>query len=280
MDAVSSAFAAVSRPVLIRLNASAVASATQQLVPTIDQLGLKFGSGELTVDERATVRLQLTEGRRQANLESIGAETVKEISECSTNIENDSAKEIDLDWMTQFANYAQDISSEKMQQVWAKVLAGQILKPGSFSLRALHTLHTMSYSEALDFQKMCRISVSNGSDAGYLFLSNAHFSIKDYIDFNNLSVLESVGLLIMDVWPSPLEVMAVDGIAELKIGGKNHYFTSPTQKKISFPSYSRFSPVARELMQLIQVDPDAGFVSGIIHHAEEFGWELLRREPV
>ena len=50
--------------------------------------------------------------------------------------------EPDPDWTARFFDYAQDISSEDMQRIWAKILAGEVESPGRTSLRTLDTFET------------------------------------------------------------------------------------------------------------------------------------------
>lgn len=47
------------------------------------------------------------------------------------------AETINDDWMNAFLRYAEDASSEQLQQLWGRVLAGEVRRPGSFSRRTL-----------------------------------------------------------------------------------------------------------------------------------------------
>ncbi|MBC7799018.1 MAG: DUF2806 domain-containing protein, partial [Gemmatimonadaceae bacterium] len=55
-----------------------------------------------------------------------------------------SPEQIDEDWMNNFVRFAEDASSERLQQVWGRVLAGEVVKPGSFSR------HTLRFISELD----------------------------------------------------------------------------------------------------------------------------------
>jgi len=48
--------------------------------------------------------------------------------------------EPDVDWLNVFTSYAEKASTERMQKHWASVLAGEIRRPGSFSLTTLQLL--------------------------------------------------------------------------------------------------------------------------------------------
>lgn len=60
--------------------------------------------------------------------------------------------EFDFDWFLRFFEAAGNIRAEDMQHLWAKVLAGEIKQPRSFSLRAVEVLRNMTAHEALAFK--------------------------------------------------------------------------------------------------------------------------------
>jgi len=52
------------------------------------------------------------------------------------------------DWLRHWRNHAKLASADDLQLLWGEVLAGEVSAPGSFSLRTLHTLGTLSRGEA------------------------------------------------------------------------------------------------------------------------------------
>lgn len=60
----------------------------------------------------------------------------------------DAGQEIDDDWLNLYAKIAEDKTSEELQSLFGKILAGEIQRPGTFSLRTLQFLSTLSRSEA------------------------------------------------------------------------------------------------------------------------------------
>ncbi len=66
--------------------------------------------------------------------------------------DSDSA-EIDPDWLNHFGGYAEKASSEKVQDLWARVLAGEVRHPGSFSLTTLRLLAELDQKMASWFQE-------------------------------------------------------------------------------------------------------------------------------
>ena len=68
-------------------------------------------------------------------------------------------KPISEDWFNIFEKEASQKSDEDMQRRFAKVLAGEIEKPGSHSIKAVKALGDMDQSMAKLFQRLCSMSV-------------------------------------------------------------------------------------------------------------------------
>jgi hypothetical protein len=60
----------------------------------------------------------------------------------------DAQAEIEDDWLNLFARLTEEKSSEELRCLFGKILAGEIKKPGSFSLRTIQVLATLSKDEA------------------------------------------------------------------------------------------------------------------------------------
>jgi uncharacterized repeat protein (TIGR03899 family) len=105
---------------------------------------------EAPLDKRVLARITYQEEKRQTNVEQITQVAAEELSDATDKIEGD----VDSDWITRFFRIAEDISSEQMQSLWGKVLAGEVKKPGSYSLRTLELLKNLSQSEAEQFVKI------------------------------------------------------------------------------------------------------------------------------
>ncbi|MFQ1803898.1 DUF2806 domain-containing protein [Aeromonas veronii] len=65
-----------------------------------------------------------------------------------------SAENIDQDWFTRWRDCAEKVSNEDLQRLWAKALAGELVSPGSYSLRTLEFIKNISKNEAHDISKL------------------------------------------------------------------------------------------------------------------------------
>lgn len=62
-------------------------------------------------------------------------------------------KNIDQDWINLFANYAERASSQSLKEMWARVLANEVIEPGSFAPITLRVISELSRDSALLFEK-------------------------------------------------------------------------------------------------------------------------------
>lgn len=127
------------------------------LKPEDNTLEIKFGS----VAERVESRISFQEHKRQANIESVVAAAAEEL----LIDESISTEPPDDDWITRFFDTSQNISSEQMQQLWGKVLAGEIREPGSYSLRTLDFLKNLTVADARIIETISKFTLRHLRDS-------------------------------------------------------------------------------------------------------------------
>ena len=89
-----------------------------------------------------------------------------------------------------------DVSSEEMQNLWARVLAGEVKQPGSFALRTLETLHNMTKSEAEVFNEICHhVLITDGKMI--IFNDNAMMKTRGIL-YGYIIQMEECGLMNSD----------------------------------------------------------------------------------
>ena len=96
---------------------------------------------------------------------------------------------VNEDWLNYFEQYAEKASSERMQDLWARVLAGEIRKPKSFSLATLRFLAELDKEMASLFEKVANHRLEEG-----FILKPSKDELKGQ-NLLNLTFLEEVGLL-------------------------------------------------------------------------------------
>jgi hypothetical protein len=80
------------------------------------------------------------------------------------------------DWMNAFMRFAEDASSEKLQDLFGRVLAGQIVRPGSFGLSTLRAISELDQEIASDFSIVWAKSVGEAIDYSPEFQRGDGFS--------------------------------------------------------------------------------------------------------
>ena len=158
--------------------------------------------GELDIAQTVTQRIQFQEEKRQRNIGTVVGHAALELGDKDV-----SNSEPDHDWTARFFNDVQDVSSEEMQSLWGKVLAGEVERPRSTSILTLSILRNLDQATAGIFRKLCSTCVSIRPD-GNQFIDARVPSLggnpgknvlKDYgLNFDALNVLNQHGLIISD----------------------------------------------------------------------------------
>ena len=166
IEVISKGAGAVAGPYLIKKNAEAKAHEIKIIsdalndVATKNNLPVVYSAGEIEVwqkpedktlvleethvDTRAEIRIDYQSRKEQENLEAITSAAAVEIAN-DISVPPESPDE---DWVTRFFKYAEDISADQMQELWGRILAGEIRAPGTYSLRALDFVRNLTKADA------------------------------------------------------------------------------------------------------------------------------------
>ena len=107
--------------------------------------------------------------------------------------ENSKAKEDDfnIDWFMRFFDAVGNISNEELQDLWGKVLAGEVSNPNHCSLRTLEQIRNLSVSEARSFDALCRLVLTSG-DSQFVFPSG--FYDEEQSDHECIAIVRGMSL--------------------------------------------------------------------------------------
>ena len=165
----------------MKLIADAQAEARHSLVQS-DEAGrgvLKIGRDGIRQ------RVEFQERKRQANIASVVRDAAAELGDKEVP-----DREPDHDWTARFFNGVQDVSSEDMRKLWAKVLSGEVEEPGRTSLRTLEILKNMTKEDAQLFGHMCDFVIGD-----FIFYPGRHQLVQSTLRYDNVIRLQNVGLL-------------------------------------------------------------------------------------
>lgn len=98
---------------------------------------LESGDSEKAQLLSASAASNIREFEKTLNLAAVASEAVRFLTDQSTSSAEDEGEQIDDDWLNRFRHFAQEATSDDMRGLWARVLAGEISMPGSFSASSL-----------------------------------------------------------------------------------------------------------------------------------------------
>lgn len=146
---------------------------------------------EVVDDLLESGKMTLTEYYKTKNFLDI-AEIADGMVQKKSNKSN--GKQYNFDWFIRYYEASGNISDKEMQILWARILAGEIEKPSSYSLRMLDLLRNISKEEAERFVKICNASIKSGSEK-YVIPVDQDYLSKNDIDYSDILMLEEIGLI-------------------------------------------------------------------------------------
>lgn len=228
--------------------AKARADAREYLVTSDAEI---HGTAEITRED-IIQRIEFQGRKHTANLKSVVDDAAEELE--GKEVDD---HEPDPDWTARFFDCVQDVSSEDMQKIWAKILAGEVESPGRTSLRTLDVLKNMTKGEAETFRDVCNF-VLGGE---WIFFDTSYTNDIDALKYGNMLDLQDYGLITLQ---SDLGTNIHWG------GNKNSYLTYQNQENqdgclwirgdektpevLGIPAVV-LTAAGRELFQLVECTP-------------------------
>ena len=158
--------------------------------------------GQLDFAHTVTQRIQFQEEKRQSNIESVVRQAASELED--KHVED---HEPDHDWTARFFNDIQDVSTKETQLLYAKILAGEVKRPGSTSIKTLSLLRDLDQPTAMLFRIFCSACISLFTDENHILDARVlslggdatQNALRKFgLSFDNLNILNEHGLIITD----------------------------------------------------------------------------------
>ena len=225
--------------------------------------------------------------REQINLDKISAiaanELKKEQSDSSTDQSADSGEEktINDDWLNSFGDEARQKSTEDMQLRFGRILAGEIKKPGSYSIKAVKILGELDQNDAILFKKLCSVCVALETPIGGPLLDARVLSLggdarqnalrKYGLSFSQLNILSEHGLIIQEYNSRAEYNLCIvnenpDGALPFRHQGL-YWILSPLPERQKGKEFRvsgvELSLVGRELFPIVDPDPMEGYTKDL-----------------
>ena len=100
-------------------------------------------------------------------------------------------RRVDDDWLFRWRDAASTVSSDELQSLWGRVLAGKIKSPGSCSLRTLEFLKNLSQNEALQIAQLSPFVI----DSKFIFRGDEQLLESERITFMFLQNMQALGIV-------------------------------------------------------------------------------------
>ena len=280
--------AAVDIPVAwLEGKASEIRATTDARVQIIKKEGEGFASEIIVPKEyitKASSKYASKIIKEQINLDDITLNAAKELSDKTAGEQTTSEKEIEDDWLNEFESHARLKSSDDMKLIFGKILSGEILNPGTFSIRTVRLISQLDNRAAKLFQLLCSqaISMRVGShiiDARVVSFtgSAAANSLKSYgLSFDNLNILHEYGLIISDYnsYMNYAPSIANDNnqVAASVFFNNKHHGLIPTDKekydKILKMNGVALTKAGKELLDIIPIEEMGDYKKDLTSYLE------------
>lgn len=118
----------------------------------VDAAAKRVAANPAVIDAVATDMLE-THWKKINNKKSVFAKTLQSIGRDS-QASDGNFQEPDEDWLNSFSRFAEDATSDRLQDLLSKILAGEIRKRGSYSVSTLRIVSELDQATATIFQRV------------------------------------------------------------------------------------------------------------------------------
>lgn len=157
----------------------------------------------------------------------------------------------DFDWFVRFFEAVGNVSDDEIQNLWAKILAEEIARPSTFSLKTIDVMRNMCKRDAELFIKICSHSFMSGPQNYFLpndeiFLEAVGITYTDIMKLSELGLIFNNGTITwnMDISNKPAILISNTSLIMMISSA------SGNPEKASIGQYP-FTEVGKEITTLI-----------------------------
>lgn len=257
IDSISKAFGTLYKPRAIKNEADAKAYEIEVLAQAKAKALKIEGDARFALYDRVQDRLMNQEIRRQNSIDNVVEIAANEIKDEQMV----SQEAVDEDWIRRFFDYAQDVSREEMQMLWGKILAGEVKKPGSFSIRTLEILRNVTKDEADIFLAFGKLALCTYTSGFVLNPTDEFLDAEMSIPFNYKLVMDEAGLMLSDNIVFEFNFPEHRNIFPLTIGDSILIVKNDSRLSVNPLPVIKFTQSGRELLNLMDsFSPDTKYL--------------------
>lgn len=218
---------------------------------------LQFDAGGVTQ------RIEFQEKKRQANIAATVQHAAEELADKEVP-----DHEPHPDWTARFFDCVQDVSSEDLRKLWAKLLAGEVQGPGTTSLRTLDVLKNLSSGDAAMFQEVCSYVIED-------FVYKPDEVKRDFptLSFSRMLLLEDAGLVNAGAMIARNMEIDPTNPAHLRYQRSLLRISAAKRTKLKIPIHL-LTPAGRELRRLAECTHQSGYLRSFLRFLHSKNCEL------
>lgn len=195
-------------------------------------------------------------------------------------------EQVEQDWLCRFREVASNTTTEEVQQLWGRILAGEIKSPGKHSLRTLEFIKNLSQKEAKQIEKLFSFVLNNQ------FIARSFKGFYDYesdllnskLSFDYLSEMQGLGIisgveshLSKQYVPEIIKQVYYYSVWFKEYSSRDdcYVFTHDDHNKKLIINSCLLTQLGKELYGLCHVEMDVDYLNYIIKSLEEQGFKKV-----
>ncbi|CAI3925848.1 unnamed protein product [Commensalibacter communis] len=200
-------------------------------------------------------------------------------------------EQVEQDWIDRFREVASNTTTEEIQQLWGRILAGEIKSPGKHSLRTLDFIRNLSQKEAQQIEKLFSFVIGgngifNRWDERYNAFQTDVLQSKlslDYLyDMQSLGIITGVGFdQSMFIFPNYDQDVKYYRISFRNYNClcESYIFKHDDDQDILFYGY-KLTKLGEELYDLCSFETNSDYLNYIIKSLEEQGFKKVPQNEI
>ena len=220
---------------------------------------------DVTVDE-TLLRLPSLEERARSYQERVNLRALQNLEAILVRMLNTpppsgdpGARRPSKTWLNEFADAARAAEEDDVRERWARLLAGEVMNPGSYSVKTLDVLRYLSSEDAALFDHVC----SYAFEKGLIAQEDPIFGLTG-ITYETILRLNAVDLI--HPVPASWNAQAAPGMSAFQIQFCQRVISvggPPSHARISVPAFA-FTKAGMELRRLTTRVADAEYLEWFV----------------
>lgn len=203
--------------------------------------------GEIETMSQKPFIVQIETAKAYRQYSNLGSTLIK-ATPLITAIENKVEDDNDVFWG--FLEHSKEISNEEMQELIAKIIAGEYNNPGTYLMSTLHTVKMLGKNELKMFENVCSFLINESQIPQGLFSFPAQdFMLEFQVNFGGFQTLQSLGLFLPNFMIRIRQGLENEDF-KLTYFDKNILFVpkSGNFMKIKLPRFYKLSAVGQQIL--------------------------------